>query len=179
MLIKTFHHRHKFAIRHEAPYRILQRLTSKTYIVQHMHLLNLTRPVTGPYCSFVREINAYFVILILRNISLSESSRRKRFLDSVIHHRINVLEQSHNVHRNETIWIPTVIFSTVTACAIIIIILFIITIYFCRLLHTHVQHRQMLTLAVLQESGLAQMHSGMQSMITILQRRHLHHTLYQ
>jgi transposase InsO family protein len=46
VLIKTFKPRHKFDIRHEGPYRIIQRLTDKTYILQHVHLHHLTRQVT-------------------------------------------------------------------------------------------------------------------------------------
>jgi hypothetical protein len=46
VLIKTFKTRHKFDIRHEGPFRIIQRLTDKTYIVQHVHLHHLTRQVT-------------------------------------------------------------------------------------------------------------------------------------
>lgn len=46
VLIKTIQHRHKFDVRHEGPYRILQRLAHKTYIVQHVQLPHLTRQVT-------------------------------------------------------------------------------------------------------------------------------------
>ncbi|CAF3616491.1 unnamed protein product, partial [Rotaria socialis] len=35
-LIKNIHTRHKFDIRYEGPYRIIRKLASKTYIVQHM-----------------------------------------------------------------------------------------------------------------------------------------------
>jgi len=46
VLIKSFRHRHKFDIRHEGPYRIVQRLANKTYMVQHVHLHHLVRQVT-------------------------------------------------------------------------------------------------------------------------------------
>ncbi|CAF4193297.1 unnamed protein product [Rotaria magnacalcarata] len=36
VLIKNIHTRHKFDIRYEGPYRIIRKLASKTYIVQHM-----------------------------------------------------------------------------------------------------------------------------------------------
>jgi len=46
VLIKTVKPRHKFDIRHEGPYRIIQRLTHNTYVVQHVQLHHLTRQVT-------------------------------------------------------------------------------------------------------------------------------------
>jgi transposase InsO family protein len=46
VLVKTIHPRHKFDIRHEGPYRIIQRLGDKTYIVQHTHVQDYVRQVT-------------------------------------------------------------------------------------------------------------------------------------
>jgi hypothetical protein len=43
VLIKTVHPRHKFDIRHEGPYRIIQRLGDKTYLVEHTHLHHYMR----------------------------------------------------------------------------------------------------------------------------------------
>ncbi|CAF1149684.1 unnamed protein product [Rotaria sp. Silwood1] len=46
VLIKNIHSRHKFDIRYEGPFRIIRRLGVKTYLVQHVKLLDLTRQVT-------------------------------------------------------------------------------------------------------------------------------------
>ena len=46
VLVKTLHPRRKFDIRHEGPYRIIQRLANKTYVLQHVHLQHLIRQVT-------------------------------------------------------------------------------------------------------------------------------------
>jgi hypothetical protein len=46
VLVKTIHPRCKFDVRHEGPYRIIQRLGDKTYLVQHTQLLDSVRQVT-------------------------------------------------------------------------------------------------------------------------------------
>ena len=46
ILVKTIHPRRKFDIRHEGPYRVIQRLGDKTYLVQHTHLHHYVRQVT-------------------------------------------------------------------------------------------------------------------------------------
>ncbi|CAF3680819.1 unnamed protein product [Rotaria sordida] len=46
VLIKNIRPRHKFDIRYEGPFRIIRRLGVKTYLVQHVKLLALTRQVT-------------------------------------------------------------------------------------------------------------------------------------
>ena len=46
VLIKNIHSRHKFDIRYEGPFRIIRRFGVKTYLVQHVKLLDLTRQVT-------------------------------------------------------------------------------------------------------------------------------------
>ncbi|CAF1539454.1 unnamed protein product [Adineta ricciae] len=46
VLVKTLKPRHKFDVRHEGPYRIIQRLNDKTYVIQHVHLHHITRQVT-------------------------------------------------------------------------------------------------------------------------------------
>ena len=46
VLIKTRNFRNKFDIRYEGPYRIIKQLGSKTFIVQHVKKLTLTKQVT-------------------------------------------------------------------------------------------------------------------------------------
>ena len=46
VLVKTIRSRHKFDIRHEGPFRIIQRIGDKTYVVQHTHISDYTRQVT-------------------------------------------------------------------------------------------------------------------------------------
>ncbi|CAF2969125.1 unnamed protein product [Rotaria sp. Silwood2] len=46
VLIKNIHSRHKFDIRYDGPFRIIRRLGVKTYLAQHVKLLDLTRQVT-------------------------------------------------------------------------------------------------------------------------------------
>ena len=46
VLVKTLNIRHKFDIRYEGPFRIIQRLTPKTFIVQHIRKTTLSRQVT-------------------------------------------------------------------------------------------------------------------------------------
>ncbi|CAF0910312.1 unnamed protein product [Rotaria sordida] len=46
VLVKTLSMRHKFDIRYEGPFRIIERLTPKTFIVQHIKKSTLHRQVT-------------------------------------------------------------------------------------------------------------------------------------
>ncbi|CAF1107379.1 unnamed protein product [Didymodactylos carnosus] len=46
VLVKTLNTRHKFDIRHEGPFRIIQQLASKTFIVEHTKKTTLRRQVT-------------------------------------------------------------------------------------------------------------------------------------
>jgi len=46
VLVRTFSPRHKFSIRHEGPFKIVQRLSTKTYMVQHIKTVSLVRQVT-------------------------------------------------------------------------------------------------------------------------------------
>ena len=46
VLVRTFSPRHKFSIRHEGPFQIVQRLSTKTYIVQHIKITSFVRQVT-------------------------------------------------------------------------------------------------------------------------------------
>ena len=46
VLVKTIRSRHKFDIRHEGPFRIIQRIGDKTYVIQHTHISDYTRQVT-------------------------------------------------------------------------------------------------------------------------------------
>jgi hypothetical protein len=46
VLVKTLNIRHKFDIRYEGPFRIIQKLTPKTFIVQHIKKFTLHRQVT-------------------------------------------------------------------------------------------------------------------------------------
>ncbi|CAF4051212.1 unnamed protein product, partial [Rotaria sp. Silwood1] len=46
VLVKTLNIRHKFDIRYEGPFRIIKKLTTKTFIVQHVKKTTLYRQVT-------------------------------------------------------------------------------------------------------------------------------------
>lgn len=46
VLIRNIHRRYKFDVRFEGPYRVIQRVNPKTYIVQDVHSHHLTRQVT-------------------------------------------------------------------------------------------------------------------------------------
>ncbi|CAF1150375.1 unnamed protein product [Didymodactylos carnosus] len=46
VLVKSLHSRHKFDIRHEGPFKIIQRLTDKTYIVQHIKKTTMIKQIT-------------------------------------------------------------------------------------------------------------------------------------
>jgi hypothetical protein len=46
VLVKTKNMRNKFDIRYEGPFKIIKQLGSKTFIVQHIKKLTLTRQVT-------------------------------------------------------------------------------------------------------------------------------------
>lgn len=46
VLVKTLHPRSKFDIRYEGPFRIIDQLTPKTFLVQHVKKLTLSRQVT-------------------------------------------------------------------------------------------------------------------------------------
>ncbi|CAF3858733.1 unnamed protein product [Rotaria magnacalcarata] len=46
VLLKNIHPRHKFDVRYIGPFRIIRCLASKTYVVQHVKLLNFVRQVT-------------------------------------------------------------------------------------------------------------------------------------
>ncbi|CAF4868240.1 unnamed protein product, partial [Rotaria magnacalcarata] len=46
VLVKTLNHRSKFDIRYEGPFRIIKKMTSKTFVVQHIKKQTLQRQVT-------------------------------------------------------------------------------------------------------------------------------------
>lgn len=46
VLIKTMNNRRKFDVRHEGPFRIIQKLASKTYVVQHVKQSTMIKQVT-------------------------------------------------------------------------------------------------------------------------------------
>ena len=46
VLVKTLNLRHKFDLRYEGPFGIIQEITPKTYIIQHIKKSTLTRQVT-------------------------------------------------------------------------------------------------------------------------------------
>lgn len=46
VLLRNTHRRYKFDIRYEGPYRVIQRIHPKTYIVQHLHTQRCIRQVT-------------------------------------------------------------------------------------------------------------------------------------
>ena len=46
VLIKTMNSRRKFDVRHEGPFRIIRKLTSKTYVVQHVKQSTIIKQVT-------------------------------------------------------------------------------------------------------------------------------------
>jgi hypothetical protein len=46
VLVKTLNIRHKFDIRYEGPFRIIKKITPKTFIIQHIRKPTLSRQVT-------------------------------------------------------------------------------------------------------------------------------------
>lgn len=63
VLVKIVHPRRKFDIRHEGPYRIIQRFRDKTYIVQHTHMPDLVRQVTVDFIIPLTERTSSFFYL--------------------------------------------------------------------------------------------------------------------
>ena len=72
------------------------------------------------------------ILLVFYHIRLTYCHRFKRFLNSEVNNRIDVLQQSHEDHRDETNWLRIVLFATVGAFAVISLTLFLITIFLCR-----------------------------------------------
>jgi hypothetical protein len=111
-------------------------------------------------------------ILILSHFSIASAHRIKRFLNSVVNNRINVLEQSHSIHRNETNWMRTVIFGTIIGFGLISLLVAFTIIYLCRRVRRHVRQVESPTLAAIANSGLSQLHPLMPPLMTLLQHQH-------
>jgi len=113
-----------------------------------------------------------FIILLLTHLSVALNHRIKRFLNSVVHNRIDVLEQSHSVHRNDTNWMRTIIFATVIGFGIISFLVILTIIYLCRRVRRHVRQVQSPTLAAIENSGLSHLHPLMPPLMALLQHQH-------
>jgi hypothetical protein len=70
------------------------------------------------------------VVLFFYPILLIQCQRPKRFSNSNIEHRINILQLSHSDHREGTSWLRTVLFATGGAFTIIAFTFFLISILF-------------------------------------------------
>ena len=112
-----------------------------------------------------------FFIFLLSHLSVASDQRIKRFLNSVVHSRINVLEQSHSVHRNETNWMRTVIFGTIVGFGIISLLVTITIVYLCRRVRRHVRQVAPPTLAAVETSGLSNLHPLMPPLMALLQHQ--------
>jgi hypothetical protein len=112
-----------------------------------------------------------FFLFLLFHLSVASDHRIKRFLNSVVHSRINVLEQSHSVHRGETNWMRNVIFGTIIGFGIISLLVIITIIYLCRRVRRHVRQVASPTLAAIETSGLSNLHPLMPPLMALLQHQ--------
>jgi hypothetical protein len=106
------------------------------------------------------------ILFVLENLCLdsilhTEAHRIKRFLNSEVHNRINVLEQSHTAHREDT--------SNISVSVILLIIIIVI-IFLCCCSKRFVREHQSPALAAIQASGLPHMHPIMNALLHALQR---------
>ena len=117
-------------------------------------------------------MHVLFLILLFSYFSIASNHRIKRFLNSEVHNRINVLEQSHGSHRDETNWMRTVTFGTIIGFGLISLLVIITVIYLCRRVRRHVRQVASPTLAAIENSGLSQLHPLMPPLMTLLQHQH-------
>jgi hypothetical protein len=110
---------------------------------------------------------AYFCIGFIRH---SEAHRIKRFLNSAAHTRINVLEQAHTAHREDTSSIRNIFLGAITSVSVIIVIIIIIIVFLWYRLRRSVRERQSPALAAIQASGLPNMYPIMNALFHKLQR---------
>ena len=114
----------------------------------------------------------HFILLLLLHMSAATNFRLKRFLNSVVNNRIDVLEQSHSIHRNETNWMRTIVFASIISFGIIFLLVTFVLFYLCRRIRRHVQRVQTPTLNAIETSGLAHLHPLMPHLLTLLQQVH-------
>jgi hypothetical protein len=112
------------------------------------------------------------LLLLFFHLSVASNHRIKRFLNAEVHNRINVLEQSHNSHRDDTNWMRTVLFGTIIGFGLVSLLVTITIIYLCRRIRRHVQQVESPTLAAIANSGLSQLHPLMPPLMTLLQHQH-------
>ncbi|CAF1539441.1 unnamed protein product [Adineta ricciae] len=114
----------------------------------------------------------FFIILFLVHVSVATPGRFKRFLNSEVHNRIDVLEQSHSTHRNDTNWMGTIMVSIILSLAIISITIFITFIYICYRVRRRVQATQAPTVAAVEASILPQLHPIIPPLLALLRQQH-------
>ena len=102
----------------------------------------------------------------------TEAHRIKRFLNSEVHNRINVLEQAHTAHREDTSSARIIFFGVIGSVSVIIVVVFIIVIVLCHRLRRILHERQTPALGALQSSGLSSIHPMANVLFNTLQQLH-------
>ena len=112
-----------------------------------------------------------FTLLLLFHFSIAFDPRFRRFLNSEVHNRINVLDQSHSTHRNETDWMRTIFLAIAIGFGLILLLVFLTIVYLCRRIRRHVQETQSPTLAAVEHSGLSHLHPIIPPLLGLLQHQ--------
>ncbi|CAF1384585.1 unnamed protein product [Adineta ricciae] len=72
---------------------------------------------------------AVFTLLLSFHFSIAFDPRLRRFLNSEVHNRMNVLEQAHSTHRNETDWMRTIFLAIAIGFGLILLLVFLTIVY--------------------------------------------------
>jgi hypothetical protein len=118
----------------------------------------------------MHSISLVLVNLCLASILHSEAHRIKRFLNAEVHNRIDVLEQSHTAHREDTSLTRNIFFGALISVSVILLIIISIIIFLCRRSRQFVREHQSPALAAIQTSGLPHIHPMMNALFHALQR---------
>ena len=98
--------------------------------------------------------------------------RLKRFLNSEVHNRINVLEQAHTAHREDSSSTRIIFFSVIGSISFIVIVIFLSVIFMCHRLRRITRERQTSALTALHTSGLPSLHPMAHVLFNTLQQLH-------
>ena len=102
----------------------------------------------------------------------TETHRIKRFLNSEVHNRINVLEQAHTAHREDTSSTRIIFLSAIGSISVIVAVIFIMFTFICLRLRRITRERQTPALTALHSSGLPSIHPLANMLFNTLEQLH-------
>ncbi|CAF2047206.1 unnamed protein product [Rotaria magnacalcarata] len=111
-----------------------------------------------------------FLVFTFYNNIYVHGSRIKRFLDAKVDNRVDVLQRSHDAHREETNLTRNIFSGSTILYGIVLIILIAVTYYLYRKLKSFIHRQETSTLTTMAATGLSHIHPGAGVLMSALQR---------